>query len=550
MSLPQQTTLSYYPPGVSLGPQVLFTVVFNDLFHVGWRRAPDTGLRQRPLFTTGVFDWIYRQAYYFLLEILTPFVFLVSPSPSRQQFPVNLGSNNPFRTRTLSPSSTNSGGRPERPKSTNPFLDDADPISPQSAPSASLNEQQDMTQNTRDLFENLSLNPAPKANGSRPAPPRPERPQDGPLKSRPLRPTRERSEGRSDDPFNIFADPPSKSRPTGSSSRDRERRPRPRRNSESSIMERTPKLLDDDDDRRRRERRRREREGRDGRHRDGKSRSKKGNYQLDIIDKLDVTSIYGTGMFHHDGPFDACNPNRNRKGLRAAPMQAFPKDSTNMALGGAGPNNEKLDLDRFHGRMQEGYNDFAASGVAENNKTEGVSFDPTSRIEPVHGQTSMGLGTSTFLDGAPASRAAVREAQTEQLNGGGLARKKSLAQRIRGGINRPSPRVLSPQGAYASPGASTSPRNEKNPFFQDYDDAWEKKGARINTAEDDYGMPITGRGRSSSSPKQTTAALERRHTDDRTNTGVEEGKPAGGGFISRMKSLRKPPQPRRRVTDD
>lgn len=56
-------------------------------------------------------------------------------------------------------------------------------------------------------------------------------------------------------------------------------------------MERTPKLLDTDDDRRRRERRRRER---DARHKDGKPRSKK-NRQLDIIDKLDVTSIYGTG---------------------------------------------------------------------------------------------------------------------------------------------------------------------------------------------------------------------------------------------------------------
>ncbi|KAL4938749.1 Pal1 cell morphology protein-domain-containing protein [Aspergillus oleicola] len=489
MSAPQQATL-YYPPGVSLGPQA-------------------------------------------------------SPSPSSQQFPVNLGSNNPFRTRTLSPSSTTSGGRPERPKSTNPFLDDADPISPQSAPSVSVNGQQDMTQNTRDLFENLSLNPAPKTNGSRPAPPRPERPQDGPLKSRPPRPTRERSEGQPDDPFDIFADPPNRSKPTGSSSRDRERRPRPRRNSESSIMERTPKLLDDDDERRRRERRRREREGR---HKDGKSRSKKTNYQLDIIDKLDVTSIYGTGMFHHDGPFDACNPNRNRKGLRAAPMQAFPKDSTNMALGGAGPVSDKLDLDRFHGRSQEGYNDFASTGVADNSNKEGASFDPTSRIDPVHGQSSMGLGTSTFLDGAPASRAAVREAQTEQFSGGGLARKKSLAQRIRGGINRPSPRVLSPQGAYAFPDASTSPRNEKNPFFQDYDDAWEKKGARINTAEDS--IPAGGRVRSSSSPKQTTTSLERRHTDDRSPTGLEESKPAGGGFISRMKSLRKPPQPRRRVTDD
>ena len=67
-------------------------------------------------------------------------------------------------------------------------------------------------------------------------------------------------------------------------------------------MERTPKLVDTEDERRRRERRRREREarhrdGKDGKEsKDGKPRSsKKSNYHMDIIDKLDVTSIYGTG---------------------------------------------------------------------------------------------------------------------------------------------------------------------------------------------------------------------------------------------------------------
>ncbi|KAL2834854.1 Pal1 cell morphology protein-domain-containing protein [Aspergillus cavernicola] len=490
MSAPQQTTLSSYPPGVSLGPQA---------------------------------------------------------SPVRQNAP--LASNNPFRTHTLSPSNTTSGGRPERPKSTNPFLDDIEPLSPQSAPSASLIDQQDMTQNTRDLFENLSLNPASKATGSRPAPPRPEKPsQNGPLKSRPPRPTKDRSEGRSNDPFNIFSDPASKSKPTGSGSgsRSRDRERRPRRNSESSVMERTPKLLDDDDERRRRERRRREREAR---HRDGKSRSKKPAYQLDIIDKLDVTSIYGTGMFHHDGPFDACNPHRNRKGLRAAPLQAFPKDSSNMALGGAGPNNQNIDLNQFHGRMEEGYNDFSSTRVPDNHKNE-VSFDPTARIDPVHGSESMGLGTSTFLDGAPASRSAIREVQPDPNSAGGLQRKKSLAQRIRG-INRPNGRVGSPQAAYRSPGNATSPRNEGNPFFEDYDDAWDKKAARINSAEETRATPEGGRVRSSSSPKQGITSLERRHTNERTNSGLEEGKnTGGGGFINRMKSLRKPLPPKRRVTDE
>lgn len=57
-------------------------------------------------------------------------------------------------------------------------------------------------------------------------------------------------------------------------------------------MERASKLFDDDDDKRRRERRHRDREGR---HRDGKSRSSRKDRRLDVIDKLDVTSIYGTG---------------------------------------------------------------------------------------------------------------------------------------------------------------------------------------------------------------------------------------------------------------
>ncbi|KKK15831.1 hypothetical protein P175DRAFT_0500413 [Aspergillus ochraceoroseus IBT 24754] len=473
----------------------------------------------------------------------------VSPvSQTNPHLSVNLGSNNPFRSRALSPSSSiTSGGRPERPKSTNPFLDDTDPMSPQSAPVGSVGSPQDMTQNTRDLFESLSLNPDPKSNASRPAPPRPEKPSN----SRPPRPTRDTSEARSKDPLDIFADPPSMSKPSGSRPRDRERRPR--RNSESSVMERTPKLLDEDDEKKRRERRRREREAR---QRDGKSRSRRPTYELDIIDKLDVTSIYGTGMFHHDGPFDACNPNRNRKGLRTAPMQAFPKDSSNMALGGSGPNNQNIDLNLFHGTAQEGYNDFALSGsAADSRKTEGANFDPGSRIDPVHGAESLGLGTSTFLEGTPASRLAIKELETEQQNAfnnnANLQRKKSLAQRIRG-INRPpgAGRVVSPQAAYrapVSPPTSTSPRNEKNPFFQDYDDAWDKKGTRISSVEESR-VVDGGRVRSSSSPKQTTG-LERRFTNERGNTAFDDGKANGGGFINRMKSLRKP-RPERRISND
>ena len=76
--------------------------------------------------------------------------------------------------------------------------------------------------------------------------------------------------------LDIFADPPDPNR--------REKR-RPRRNSESSVREKVP--LDPEEEKKRRERKRRESKklGKDG----------KPQRRLDVIDKLDVTSIYGTG---------------------------------------------------------------------------------------------------------------------------------------------------------------------------------------------------------------------------------------------------------------
>ncbi|KAJ6181310.1 hypothetical protein N7519_011771 [Penicillium mononematosum] len=467
------------------------------------------------------------------------------PSPTAASF----GSNNPFRNRALSPSvagSVSSNNRPERPRSTNPFLDDTEAMSPQSAPGMSTGvtmispiEKDDMSSNTRELFESLSLKPAPQQTRPWPAPDATRRTpsnRNRPPMERPQRPPGRSATSKEKDPLDIFADPP-----TSSQAKDRPRRPR--RNSESSVMDRGSKLLDvDDDERRRRERRHREREGRS---KDGKSRSSRKDRRLDIIDKLDVTSIYGTGMFHHDGPFDACNPHRNRRGVRTAPMQAFPKGSTNMALGGAGPNNSNIDLNLFHGRMEEGHNDFS---TAARNAETGV-IDPTARVDPIHGPQSMGLGTSTFLDGAPASRSAMARRQSENENslapnGGGLARKKSLAQRLRGRAAGPG-RITSPTDnlppvapQVSSSHSGSARANERNPYFQEdeYDEEWDKKGSSIEAG---------GRVRSSSSPKQ----MERKTTNDRP---YEESKlnpgGGGGGFLNRMKSLRKP-KPERRTSD-
>ena len=88
--------------------------------------------------------------------------------------------------------------------------------------------------------------------------------------------------------LDIFADPES---PKKSGER------RARRNSESSIVDRSGKPLDSEEEKRRQERRRRERRHRERERereagKDGKPRKDR---KLDIIDQLDATSIYGTG---------------------------------------------------------------------------------------------------------------------------------------------------------------------------------------------------------------------------------------------------------------
>lgn len=260
-------------------------------------------------------------------------------------------------------------------------------------------------------------------------------------------------------------------------------------------------------------------------------------------------------VFHHDGPFDACNPHRNRKGSRVAPMQAFPKDSRNMALGGSGPNNSNIDLAQFHGRGEEGYNDYSTSAVMDefgdgvkrpNTAVRSASFHPITRVEPLHGEESMGLGTSTFLEGAPASRAALqrRESDIDDIQtgtGGGLGRKKSLAMKIRGisnnragaGGRATSTDLGERWGTPTSPLRTSQSVQDSNPFFKDYDREYEKKGAQIVFAGDK-----AGRARAPSSPRRGLG-LERKTT---TESVGEETKSGGGGFLSRVRSLKGGPR--------
>ena len=221
-----------------------------------------------------------------------------------------------------------------------------------------------------------------------------------------------------------------------------------------------------------------------------------------------------------------------------------------MMLGGSGPLNKNIDLERFHGRGAEGFTDFSTA-ANEEAKKKGLSFDPLARVDPVHGEESYGLGTSTFLEGAPASRKAIeqRETETQQdvMQGGGLARKKSLAQRIRGMSrnDRPQPGrnnsiPISPDApmpgrlVQSAGGPSRAREGEPNPFDTMYDDAFDKKGAAIKVAEQDRDQ----NGDKPMPPSPPGANLERRVTADSVGGDDGENKKVGGGFLNRVKSLK------------
>lgn len=322
--------------------------------------------------------------------------------------------------------------------------------------------------------------------------------------------------------------------------------------------------LDPEEERRRRQRRR----DRDERSKDGKSRSSRVRkpHGLDIIDKLDVSGIYGPSMIHHDGPYDAVQPHRNRKKDHRAPMEAFPVGSANNALGGSGPVNDKIDLDRIHGRGAEGFTDFGGSDAQpwkkrSDDDNQGITYGPKDPEHIVHGDVSQGLGTSTFLDGAPASRAAIAQREVENqkaLADGGLGRKKSIAQRFRG-ISQPRrdfegrPRITSPEARYGSGQRSpngplstggiqgSSKNTESNPFFDNYDEAYEKKTTTIKIAETENregaGSPSSPGGRN---------PLHRAVTSDGASS-PRDAKPqtGGGGFLNRVKSLKGGRRPQR-----
>ncbi|KAI1359228.1 Pal1 cell morphology protein-domain-containing protein [Xylaria arbuscula] len=467
---------------------------------------------------------------------------------------LNLSSNNPFRNRAASPNSLASPhprspfeDPPPRPTSRNPFLDpDFNPPASQivTSPEKMADSKGARSPTAEELFNSLDINdstvkkPQPRPSGKRSdtdrplrGPPRGENipPQGrGPTSSH--RPTRSQEEALR---ARRMQSGTNGSRPSGGSPQ-RKQEPRLRRNSDSSVMEKPIT----DEERRMREMRQRDRERR---HRDGKTRPKK----LDIIDQLDATSIYGTGLFHHDGPFDACNPHRNRKGSRRAPMQAFAKDSANNTIGGAGPLNKRPDHKLFMGQEpHDASTMYAGAKDSSRSKTHEMElFDPKQRGDYEYGEQTLGLGSSTFLEGTPAARTAIARNQEETAQEAaetGLGRKKSVVSRFKS-IKRGPREYGEPKQVY-SPDAyhGHSPRpslpsagatGERNPFFAEFDKAEEQISVRRK--DSDAMSPMTP-------PPMPGASLERRATTDATMDGPDgqQKQAPGGGFMSRVKSLK------------
>jgi len=238
-------------------------------------------------------------------------------------------------------------------------------------------------------------------------------------------------------------------------------------------------------------------------------------------------------------------------------MQAFPKDSLNNVLGGGGPLNKRPDHATFLGNNdQEAFKDYS-KGVAANDgdytrpaayRPDGTIMSSTTKVEPIHGDETLGLGTSTFLEGAPASRTAMQRRASEQNSPPeGLSRKKSLAQKFRG-INNGrrdygTARITSPENAtFTSEGTNYTPGgsriHESNPFFNEFtkgDDTKKEGGVTIVEPE----MP--GHTRTPSSPRR---GLERRVTLDTSSGGDPPAakQSVGNSFLSRVKSLKGGPR--------
>jgi hypothetical protein len=88
--------------------------------------------------------------------------------------------------------------------------------------------------------------------------------------------------------------------------------------------------------------------------------------------------------------------------------------------------------------------------------------------------------------------------------------------------------------------------NEVNPFDQDYENAYARKGAQIRIAEQERPSAQRNLSASSAIPTGSRLGLTRSITADSPRPSSNEGEKSsgGGGFLNRMKSLKGGRRPR------
>lgn len=220
-----------------------------------------------------------------------------------------------------------------------------------------------------------------------------------------------------------------------------------------------------------------------------------------------------------------------------------------MSMGGSGPLNKRPDHKTFMGNNDgDATADYGVAAAPL--KPDVAMFDPHQRASVIHGDESVGLGTSTFLEGTPAAKAAVEKAQQESSvdveDNGGLGRKQSVFRRAlaskregRGGGFSASGRMTNPEGVYyrdrPSGGSLSSPRGETNPFFNEYEP---NKGG-----EEQLSVRRTSGNNPTDSKAAVPGSLERRATTESFEQQQQQPKPKMG-LLGRMKSLKGGPRSR------
>ncbi|KZV77461.1 hypothetical protein PENSPDRAFT_660192 [Peniophora sp. CONT] len=217
----------------------------------------------------------------------------------------------------------------------------------------------------------------------------------------------------------------------------------------------------------------------DSAHRSGDKpknhKSKKPSMHADVIDRLDFSGV--GPMFHHDGPFDAAAPSRN-KSRQKAPMFAWtgedaldrpshdgpyaaasPKNADYMNHAYADPPKKQVDAiaEAWGIHEPEPFEDFSAGGGGERATYSTINREPKRSHEerPRNARRPTAIPPPAPIFGdeplpqeemGPSSYAA----PSSPNGGAGLGRNKSLMQRIRKMRDAPNVPVGAPGGPTAA----------------------------------------------------------------------------------------------------